>query len=428
MPPTAGPSTRFGDDDATHDFVSEEELHTPTSLSIPDARAMSEVDIIYLDNQGANEFPSETELCGASVLSVVGEQVRCSEAAATARSIALSDSAQSAALSVTERTWRTATVRRAIQAGFAMAALTGILAVYQIRTSQVIRPVNAPATVATTRQSGNRIAGVDNSSVPATPRSSETKDAPGRSTDPPLQQRSFAGRSSTYPLRHIQDGGAAEATSGSRAAAVLDSPLVHARVQPSDASVLQIRDFRDAEDEQENVSPSAESSNRSAISPGDVAAATAAAAATAGPAIRDPEFSVARAANDGADDRRPGVTTGADSGSALPSSDNSAPVRDLLSGYQAAYKNLDARFAKQIWPSVDERALARAFNGLESQTVTLDTCDFTVEAVRAVASCSGSATYVTRIGRRSSHTESRQWTFVLEKSAERWVIGTVEVR
>jgi hypothetical protein len=102
-------------------------------------------------------------------------------------------------------------------------------------------------------------------------------------------------------------------------------------------------------------------------------------------------------------------------------------VRDLLSGYQAAYGNLDARLAKQIWPSVDERALARAFNGLESQTVTLDTCDVTVDAARAVASCRGSATYVTRIGRRISHTESRQWTFVLEKSAERWVIGAVEV-
>jgi len=112
----------------------------------------------------------------------------------------------------------------------------------------------------------------------------------------------------------------------------------------------------------------------------------------------------------------------------LSSADNTAAVRRLLAGYQAAYENRDAQLAKALWPAVDERALARAFEGLEAQTVTFDRCDLTVSDMRAVASCRGTATYTTRIGRRSSHTENRLWTFRLEKSAEQWLIDAVEIR
>ena len=104
------------------------------------------------------------------------------------------------------------------------------------------------------------------------------------------------------------------------------------------------------------------------------------------------------------------------------------PWRDLLSGYRTAYESLDARLAKQVWPAVDERALARAFDGLESQAVTFDTCSVSPGDDRVVASCRGTATYVTRMGRRTSHTERRQWTFQLEKSGPGWVIESVEVR
>jgi hypothetical protein len=104
------------------------------------------------------------------------------------------------------------------------------------------------------------------------------------------------------------------------------------------------------------------------------------------------------------------------------------PWRDLLAGYRTAYERLDAQLAKQVWPAVDERALARAFEGLESQTVTFDTCSVTPGNDRVVASCRGSATYVTRMGHRISQTERRQWTFQLERSPQQWIIESVEIR
>ena len=105
-----------------------------------------------------------------------------------------------------------------------------------------------------------------------------------------------------------------------------------------------------------------------------------------------------------------------------------APWRDLLAGYRTAYERLDAQLAKEVWPTVDERALARAFHGLESQTVTFDTCTMTPGTDRATASCRGSATYVTRMGHRISQTERRQWTFRLGRSPEQWIIESVEIR
>ena len=123
----------------------------------------------------------------------------------------------------------------------------------------------------------------------------------------------------------------------------------------------------------------------------------------------------------------PGAPDGTDTGT-IPSV-NAGPVRDLLASYRAAYERLDAVLAKRIWPGVDQGALARAFEGLESQTVTFDSCSLTASSnAGAVASCRGRATYVTRLGHRSSHSENRQWTFRLQRSAERWTIAAVETR
>ena len=53
-------------------------------------------------------------------------------------------------------------------------------------------------------------------------------------------------------------------------------------------------------------------------------------------------------------------------------------VRSILSRYRSAYDRLDATAAKDIWPSVNERALARAFEGLESQEVEFSSCRLAV--------------------------------------------------
>jgi hypothetical protein len=111
-----------------------------------------------------------------------------------------------------------------------------------------------------------------------------------------------------------------------------------------------------------------------------------------------------------------------------PSVNEAAAVRDLLARYRTAYEQLDARSAKQIWPDVDERALARAFDGLESQAVTFESCNVDVGDGRAAAFCRGTATYVRRVGNKSSQTQGREWAFVLRKAEQGWLIQAVQMR
>jgi hypothetical protein len=113
---------------------------------------------------------------------------------------------------------------------------------------------------------------------------------------------------------------------------------------------------------------------------------------------------------------------------APPSVNEAAAVRDLLARYRTAYEQLDAGLAKQIWPGVDERALARAFDGLESQAMRFESCNVDVGEGRAAAFCRGTATYVRRVGNKSSQTQGREWTFVLRKAERGWFIQAVQMR
>jgi hypothetical protein len=97
-------------------------------------------------------------------------------------------------------------------------------------------------------------------------------------------------------------------------------------------------------------------------------------------------------------------------------------VSSVLDRYARAYDALDASAAREIWPSVDERALARAFAGLQSQSVSFDDCNIDVRGETAAASCRGLASYVGKVGSREPRTEPRQWTFELRRDGEAWKI------
>lgn len=103
-------------------------------------------------------------------------------------------------------------------------------------------------------------------------------------------------------------------------------------------------------------------------------------------------------------------------------------VRAVLGRYRAAYEQLDAASAKAVWPSVDERALARAFEGLRSQGVVFDACQFAFSGNTATATCDGRATYVARVGSSEPRTQPRRWTFRLRRSGEGWIIADARVR
>ncbi len=110
-----------------------------------------------------------------------------------------------------------------------------------------------------------------------------------------------------------------------------------------------------------------------------------------------------------------------------PTIDNERSIRQALERYRAAYERLDARSAQQVWPAVDELALARAFTGLRSQSLTFDQCDVHVRGSAATASCVGSARYVPKVGSQQPRVESRLWDFTLRQTGNEWKIETARV-
>lgn len=103
-------------------------------------------------------------------------------------------------------------------------------------------------------------------------------------------------------------------------------------------------------------------------------------------------------------------------------------IQTVLSQYRTAYRDLDAGAARAVWPSVDTKALRKAFDRLEQQDLIFDSCEIAVRDVRAVASCQGFAWYVPRVGSKDPHDDQRQWEFKLSKVDEVWLIDAVSAR
>ena len=99
-------------------------------------------------------------------------------------------------------------------------------------------------------------------------------------------------------------------------------------------------------------------------------------------------------------------------------------IRSTLAQWRTAYSQLDASAAREVWPTVDVRALERAFQSVKSQELSFDHCDFTVTGARAQAACTGRASYVPRVGNPSPKTNAREWTFELTRSDQRWTIAS----
>jgi hypothetical protein len=107
-----------------------------------------------------------------------------------------------------------------------------------------------------------------------------------------------------------------------------------------------------------------------------------------------------------------------------PGNDDENLVKQTLQRYRHAYEGLDARSAHAVWPSVDQAALARAFGGLTSQSITFDRCDVRLSGALANATCRGTARYVPKIGNREPRVEPRVWSFALRKDGGEWKIDS----
>lgn len=99
-------------------------------------------------------------------------------------------------------------------------------------------------------------------------------------------------------------------------------------------------------------------------------------------------------------------------------------VRATLAELGAAYSQLDAVAAREVWPSVDVDALARTFEDLKSQELRFDHCDVAVHGERARADCTGQAIYVPRAGDPIFSSAARAWTFELTRLRGRWTIAS----
>jgi hypothetical protein len=102
--------------------------------------------------------------------------------------------------------------------------------------------------------------------------------------------------------------------------------------------------------------------------------------------------------------------------------DERALVEETLGRYRRAYNRLDAQSAQAVYPGVNAPALARAFDGLESQSLQFDECDIDVRGGSANVTCRGTSRYVTKIGSRDPHVEPRTWDFTLRKDQGAWKI------
>jgi hypothetical protein len=102
-------------------------------------------------------------------------------------------------------------------------------------------------------------------------------------------------------------------------------------------------------------------------------------------------------------------------------------IRSVLNRYEAAYNRLDAAAAGAVRPSVDRQALARAFDGLASQTVKLGTCEVKVAGALAQAACTGTARWTPKIGGQTQ-SAARHWRFDLKKAGADWIIVSATIR
>jgi hypothetical protein len=100
-------------------------------------------------------------------------------------------------------------------------------------------------------------------------------------------------------------------------------------------------------------------------------------------------------------------------------------IRLTLGKYERAYKDLDVQAAARIWPSVDRRALSRAFGSIRSQGLNLEQCDINVAADRATVVCRGVLQIVPRVGHQEPVRSQQEWQFLMHKADNEWKIGNV---
>ena len=96
-----------------------------------------------------------------------------------------------------------------------------------------------------------------------------------------------------------------------------------------------------------------------------------------------------------------------------------------LQQYEEALESLNVGATAEVWPSVDRRALGRAFSTLKSQGLTFEDCRIVWDESTATAQCDGTLEFVRRVGRPVPFTTHQRWVFRMRKVGSDWQIGDV---
>ena len=97
----------------------------------------------------------------------------------------------------------------------------------------------------------------------------------------------------------------------------------------------------------------------------------------------------------------------------------------MLDRYRAAFESLRSESVQAVWPGANTRALAKAFEQLQSQSMNFYSCGIELAAAGAEATCTGSVTFVPKVGGKTPRVENRSWTFYLKRQNDRWMIDRV---
>jgi hypothetical protein len=100
-------------------------------------------------------------------------------------------------------------------------------------------------------------------------------------------------------------------------------------------------------------------------------------------------------------------------------------VLHTLRDYEEAYQALDVQATAAVWPSVDRRALARAFATVKSQGLAFDQCDVQVTETIATARCRGTLQYVRKVGSPVPRSAHQEWLFRMRKLGSDWKIDGI---
>jgi len=100
-------------------------------------------------------------------------------------------------------------------------------------------------------------------------------------------------------------------------------------------------------------------------------------------------------------------------------------VLHTVNEYKQAYEAMDVGATAAVWPSVDRRALARAYSTLKSQDLELQDCTISIADTKATTRCRGTIEYVRRIGNPTPRTGYQDFVFTLHKLGSNWIIYDV---